>query len=267
MNRLQTRKQMPEGEGGGGGGAPAFAYGDAHKDYVTTKGWTSTDAVIESNKNLEALLGADKAGRGVIWPKDDQDADGWKGIHAKLGVPDVAEGYGLTAADGEDAAFAKEFSGWALANKVPKGAAVGMLNSLREFAKKLGESAAAERETQSKADMDALNVEWGAAATANKELSRRFAGELGLDANDMGAIESALGTAKFMRMMHKGGSKLGEQKNVPGEGGGGFGVTQADARARLDQARADRNADKISQADYLAIQDKYGPIANPAKAA
>jgi hypothetical protein len=98
-------------------------------------------------------------------------------------------------------------------------------------------------------------------------MSRRFATELGLTAEQSAAMEAALGTAAFMRMMHKGGSKLGEQNAVPGDGKGGFGMTQADARAQINQAREQRVAGKINEADFQALMARLGPIAEPGTSA
>jgi hypothetical protein len=274
LHRHDTRKFAPDpGPGGGGGGgtpapwfSPAADAPQDFKDWVGTKNFPDAGAALLSGFNAEKLLGPDKD-RLVTWPKDDKDADAWKGIHAKLGVPEKAEDYGLAAVEGEDATFASSFAALAHANKLPKAAAASMLNSIREMAKKAGETAEAAAQTKSQAEMTQLETEWGTAATANKELARRFAGELGATAEQMGAIEAAIGTAAFMKLFHKGGTKLGEQRAVPGDGKGGFGITQADARAQLNQARADRVAGKINETDFHALMSRLGPIAEPGTSA
>ena len=102
---------------GQGGGAAAW-YGDAHKDIVGAKQWQDPDSVIESYVNLEKLFGADKAGRTIVIPKDENDQEGLKAFRAKIGVPEAPEAYELG-----DTNFAKAASSWFLETGVPKSAA------------------------------------------------------------------------------------------------------------------------------------------------
>jgi hypothetical protein len=265
---LHTRKQMAEGDGGGGGGGgnpPAFTYSDSHKEYVTTKGWKAVDDVITSNKNLETLLGADKAGRAVVWPKDESDKDGWKAIHGKLGVPEKPEGYGFAAADANDknaVAFLSKASGWFHELGVPKAAATGLFERLTAYDKELKSAAQAEAKTKGDAELAALDTEWGTASAANKEAAKRFVRELGITEEQMSAIEGALGTATFMKMFHAGGKKLGEHGSG-GKGEGGGGITREDAKTRLEEARAKRSKGEMSEADWFEMNGRLGPIAYP----
>lgn len=270
---LHTRKQMPEGDpppGGGGGAPPPPWFDDTNKDYVSNKGWKSPNDVITSNRNLETLLGADKAGRGVIWPKDENDKDGWKAINAKLGVPEKPEDYGLTKAEADaDDNLVKFASGAFHARGIPKAAAAGLLEDMRKYGAQLRTDADTAAKTKGDADLAALNTEWGTAAAANTESAKRFAKELGISQEQMTAVENALGTATFMKMFYAGGKKLGEHGGGGNPNpGGNAGVTQEQARTQLDEARTKRAEGKMSEKDWLEIMERLSPIANPeAKAA
>lgn len=281
------RLEAPDNGSAGGGGAPAPSppappppapaswYGDLpadapqdFRDWVGNKNFKDAPAALLSAFNFEKLMGADKAGRTVLWPKDEADKDGWAAINAKLGVPGKPEEYGLAAAQGEDANFVTEAAKWMHARGIPKAAAAGLIDDMRKYGKQLMDQAMTTSQAESQAALDALHTKWGTAKDQNTAQAKRFAGELGLSAEDMSAIEGAIGTAKFMEMMHAGGTKLGEiggQGN--GAGSGGFGITQAAAREQLDAARAKRAKGEMSERDWHEIDGKLGPIAYPSAAA
>jgi hypothetical protein len=47
------------------------------------KGWKSPADAIQSYANLEKMLGADKAGRGLVMPKEDADSTEWGQFYDK----------------------------------------------------------------------------------------------------------------------------------------------------------------------------------------
>jgi hypothetical protein len=67
--------------------SPAPWYSDEHKPYVEGKGWKGPNDVITSVRNLETLVGMDRAGRAIYKPKDANDAEGLKAFRTALGVP------------------------------------------------------------------------------------------------------------------------------------------------------------------------------------
>ena len=77
---------------------PTAWHGDSHKDFVAGKGWKTGDDAITGYQNLEKLIGAEKAGRSVVLPKDENDVEGNKAFRAKLGVPEKVDGYAIPEA-------------------------------------------------------------------------------------------------------------------------------------------------------------------------
>jgi hypothetical protein len=281
MNK-QFRKQAPEGgEGGGGGGggnppggggapppgggASAFTFGDAHKDYVASKGWKGVDDVITSNKNLESLLGADKAGRGFIWPKDENDAEGHKALRAKLGVPEKADDYQLPLPAGatEPDAFLKAVTLEMHKLGVPKSIAQGLAKFVNDYDANAMKEAETTSKQQSEQALTELKTEWGSAHDANKGLAVSLMSEMGFTQEEITAMS---GNAELLRKFHKGAAKLGTKQMAPGQSSGG-GVDQATAIAQLEAARAERAAGKITEAAWMAISERLSPIAYPSKAA
>ena len=71
---------------GGDGGQPWFAgFQNAEaKTFVESKGFKDPESLVTSYANMEKLLGADRAGRTVVLPKDANDAEGLKAFRAKM---------------------------------------------------------------------------------------------------------------------------------------------------------------------------------------
>lgn len=268
LHKFDRRVMMAEaggaaGGGAGGGNAPVFTYGDAHKDYVTTKGWKGVDDVITSNKNLETLLGADKANRAVIWPKDATDAEGWKAINAKLGVPEKPEAYELPLYNGatEPDAFQKGLAVELHKNGVPKAAAQALAKWVNDQdAKTLADSQAAAT-TKATADMAALSAEWGTANAANTGLAVTLMGHMGFSQEE---IKFMSGQADIMRKFHKGAAALGTKPALAGEGTGNAGITKEQAIAQLEDARTKRSKNEITDQQWYEIMNRLSPIANAA---
>jgi hypothetical protein len=254
-------------------------YGDAHKDYVTSKGWKTADDVIASSQNLEKLLGADKAGRTVVLPKDDTDVDGLKAFRAKLGVPEKADGYAVPEKYRDTLKDDKLLPAVAAAahkHGIPAKAYEGFLGDVLEAATGLGKAADDEANAAATAALDALKAKHGDQFDAKLELSRRLIGQV-FTGEDGKALEGDALTAKVdalmrgeftaadaMQMFISLGEKLGEPGAGGGQNMGGHGrMTQQDAAARLDELRAKRIENKITEKDFEAEMARLGPIAYP----
>jgi hypothetical protein len=270
---LNRRLENQAGADGGGGGtsqqqqAPWFGEFKADapqdfKDWVGNKAFPDAQSALYSAFNQEKLIGAEKAGRTVLWPKDEKDADGWKAIHSKLGVPAKPEEYGITAGKDDDAGLVNAFAGFLHANNVPKGTGAALFQALQKHVTEAQTAANTAIETKSRQELDALNAEWGSAAKTNTEVARRFAAELGITTEQSEALEKVMGTANYLKLMHKGGAKLGEL-TVPGGEGGGGGATQAQAKEQLEAARVKRAAGEISLEAWEEIQKRLAPVAYP----
>jgi hypothetical protein len=109
---------------GGTETTPAPWYSEASKPLVEAKGWKTADEAIGAYTNLEKLIGADRAGRTIVKPKDDKDAEGIKAYRAALGVPDSPDKYELPAPSGDGGGdLAKAASQWFHEAGIPREAA------------------------------------------------------------------------------------------------------------------------------------------------
>ena len=236
-----------DGAGSGGvappGAAPWFAaLPEQVRGTIESKGWQGPEAVVESYMNLEKLLGADKAGRGVVWPKDEQDAEGWKAINAKLGVPETPDGYKIPVPEkGGDPEFAKLAASWFHKAGVPAKAAAIVAESWNGHV--AGLVAAADKAAADKAAIEEgeLKTEWGATFEQNTEIAKRGAREFGVTDEQFDALEQVLGLKATVKFFNAIGSKIGEAP-VDGLAGGERGrptiSTPEGAKARLAELRS-----------------------------
>lgn len=247
------------GNPAGGNAAPWYGAdaGDDVKGFVELKGWTDPKAAITSYRNLETLLGADKAGRAVVWPKDDADADGWKALNAKLGVPETADAYKLPVPDGDDGAFAKALAPLLLKAGLSTRQAEALATEWNGYQAAQLADINAKIETGVRADMDALKQEWGPAYPARCELAKRAAASLGLNEDDVADWVASSGYAKVQKTLAAMGERIGEDKFVGDGRPGGQVMTPASASARLEQLKADPDwLNKFANGDATARAEK-----------
>lgn len=232
------------GDGGAAGGTPqdwTATFPDEVRGMIQTKGWKGPADVIGSYSNLEKLLGADKAGRGVVLPKDDATAEEWAAFHNRLGRPESADGYKLPVPDGDSGAFAKTAASWFHEAGLTAKQAEALASKWNEFTGTTAQAQQAEFEQKAALDVQALQKEWGEQFEAQSELARRAIREAGLTKEEGQAIERALGVGKAAKVFAFLGKQFGEapMKGGEGEPAGRFGATPEDARARIASLKKD----------------------------
>lgn len=270
-----TSGTAPNPQGGSGSAPPANGTGlpantsgwwdsvkdSGTKEWLGTKKFPDADSALTSYRNLEQLFGADKAGRTVVLPKDDNDADGWAALSKRLGVPESADGYKLPVPEGGDDGFAKTAAAWFQKNGVHPRAATGIANEWNAWVKEQVEAGEAADRAESVKQMEALGKEWGTSFDANRELAQRgyreFASRFGLDDKaTLERAESVFGAANLTKFFHGLGSLNSEGGFAGTDGRGGFNTSVADAQKEITQIQADRIAGKISD---VAWRKTYGP--------
>lgn len=244
------------------GAPPAAWYGDADKSYVEGKGWDTPAKLLASYKSLETVYGADKAGRTIIRPKDDNDAEGIAAFRQALGVPKDLTGYKLPEAAKDDPSF-KSFAEHALKVGMPAAQFEATMAWLDATQKQMDEKWKAEASKVSSEQLAKLRAEWGPESAKREEYAKRFALESGWSAEEWQKMEMAIGTARLLTQFYKHGSAMGEPKFVGGEGGaGGFNAQKAQIQKQIDQLMADRTNGSVSQQEYFGrIQQLHAQLA------
>ena len=214
--------------------------------YVQNKGWTEPAQVLDGYRNLEKLLGADKAGNAVIIPKGDADPKEWAAVYDKMGRPTGADGYKVAVPPGGDAAVQNQV----LAKFHELGLTKTQGESLATWYNELGSNSIASQEAAKQqafqADDQAIRTTWGQAYTQNLVQAQQAARGLGLDAAMIDKMSEGLGHKSTMELLQKIGSKMGEDAFVATGEQQGFSqaVTPGQAKAEIQSLMSDREFTK-----------------------
>lgn len=227
-----------------GGTAPpdwTANFDDTTRGMIQTKGWKTPADAIGSYVNLEKLMGADKAGRGVVLPKDDAPAEEWAAFHNRLGRPETVDGYKLPVPDGDAGEFAKTAASWFHEAGLTTKQAEALATKWNEHIGGSVQAQEAQHAQQSAIDMQDLQKEWGQKFDENSELARRARRESGLSDAEGLAVERALGLKKAAQVFATLGKQFAEAPMKGGEGQGrsNFGATPEEAKTRISALKAD----------------------------
>lgn len=220
--------------------------------FAAGKGWDGPDAAVSSYRNLESLLGHNRAGRTVTLPRDDADAAGYDALYDRLGRPGAPEEYELggEAIHPPDDALVEWFRDTAYDAGLSDRQASALYGAWNDMiAARLGQQGEEAEAARAGANA-ALRAEWGDAYDANMSVARKAARRFG--GADVAALEAALGEASVASFLARVGAAMGEDALPAGEGARSFGLSAGEARAAYDSRKQD--------SDFLAaLQDARHP--------
>lgn len=168
------------------------------------------DNVLGSYHNLEKMMGADKAGRTVVLLGDDATPEQQNEFYGKLGRPDEPAGYGLTAPEGDDGAFAE----WASTTFFEAGLTAKQTRLLAEkweafVADK--QQSVVDQETISAADATAeLQKEWGAAYDLKIAGIDVAANKLGFTPEQLEGLRASMGPVAALKFVDNLNTQMGD---------------------------------------------------------
>lgn len=244
---------QPGGAGAAGGGEPAPWYvADGMPpeqtaklgELVKTKGWKHPSEALLSYANLESVFGADKAGRTILAPKADDDAEGWNAVYTRLGRPDTPDAYGLKAPEGDDGSFLTTAATWMHEAGLNTRQAAAMAEKWNAYVAEAQQGQQEAKERAFEESLGSLRKEWGKAADERTELARRafgqFAQESGLDEAAWDKLGEVVGPAPLLKLFAAIGGKFAEGSFVGGDGrGAGYKRSPAEAQAEITKKFTD----------------------------
>jgi hypothetical protein len=206
------------------------------RGYIENKGWKEPGDVLKGYQHLEGLLGADKAGRGVVLPKDDKDQEALDKIYNAMGRPEKADGYGLTELLAKEETTDPAFM-------AAMGETMHQAGLSKAQAHKLAGAYQAHYNANRQAAIETHQKEVADAKASltpeEKENCHRGFRFLGLNNEEAAAIEMYWGVKRAAQMFAKIGQALSEDKRVDGSAPGGFTGSPEAAKARLAELDAD----------------------------
>lgn len=211
--------------------------------YIQNKGWDNPLKAVESYRNLEKLLGADKANNAVVIPRADADAKEWAAVYDKLGRPSAPDGYKVPLPEGGDPEFHKASMGKFHELGLTQKQGETLMNWYNESVMQQMQQVEAQRAEMFNQEEAAVRQEWGAAYTQNLAQAQAAARGLGLNAETIDALSDTLGHKATMNLLAKIGTRLGEDSFVSGDVNNSFGnaMTPAQAKAQIQSLMSDKD--------------------------
>lgn len=284
--------QQPQNNGDGGAGGSSDGGGQQQqapdwftklagdpdmKAWAESKGWkdpATADpfAIAQSYHNLEKLFGADKAGRTIVLPKDENDKAALDAIYDRLGRPKEAKDYEINAPEGADPAFVETAKGWYHKAGLTKAQAAAVTESY-----KAAELDAVQKvQTAHAQEVEGLQAEWKDKFDQNVETAKAAIKSAGLTEAHVKAIEAALGPASAAKMFEFFGRNYleasppgGDNRSAPSFQN----MNPAQAAQKMEQLRADpafmerySHPDPKIRAAAMDEMDKLAQLAVNAKA-
>ena len=204
----------------------------------------SVEDMARAYVNAQKLVGLDR----LPLPGADSPKEAWDVVYARLGRPDTPDGYAFAYPEGvgddqvggDMVALFKQAAPQLHALGVTKTQAAELFKLQAQAT--LEQRAAAEQALIERFETDdtALKTEWGAAYDRNMATARRGARELG-GADELGALEAQIGAGRLIRICHRLGELLGEDKLVGGGTGAGGGMILTPDQARQEIAARQRD--------------------------
>jgi hypothetical protein len=169
---------------------------------------------LESHANLEKLLGHEK----VPIPKDVNDVEGWNRFSKAMGIPDKAEGYGLSDASIPDSMKGitldkNKFAEIAHAHKLTPAQAKGLWETYTRENVSSYDAAMKAHQEQMTTTVNTLKGEWGDAYQTNVELGQMVINKFSNDQETNDYITSVLSKdPKGIKFLAKIGDQFAENK-------------------------------------------------------
>jgi hypothetical protein len=212
--------------------------------FIQNKGWQNVADTVKSYRNLENMLGADRAGRTVVIPADTTDKAAVDAMWNKLGRPETPDKYTLPAIEGVelDPEMTKGFLAEAhKAGMTQEQAKAAIAWQASQF-KSLSEAMKLEAKNKSQQELDEVKQEWGKNFDQRVQLSRQVANALGVNADQMSQLESVMGTKQFLGFFNKLAEKFGDPtfhsdmtRQVEGS------MTKGQAKAKWEGLKRDKD--------------------------
>lgn len=251
------------GAANGNGAADRSWLPEAYRADPTFQDLKDLDGLAKSYKHAASLVGIDRGQ--VIRLPTSPDAPEWSDVWARLGRPENAEGYKITAPAGMDDATLTAFRATAHRLGISNDQAAslmefygGSLTALQE--RDQAAAAVAQADTT-----NALRREWGLAYDDQLHSARRAVREVGGDAMLKLLEDTRLGDhPDVVRMFAKMGERLAEPNGLKGGGGTMQMLTPASAQAEIRALQADKGfATSLSDRQhpgYKAARERWDAL-------
>ena len=211
------------------------------KEWLPKVGLKTPEAVAMKAYNLEKFVGADKAGRGMVLPRDEKDTKGWDQVYTRLGRPEKPDGYKLPIPEGDNGEFAKIVAPVLHAAGLNQTQAEKLATWWNQHQETTETQQFEAGEKRVATELESLKKDWGGEYDTRVEVARRVSREAGLTEDEGVGLVHALGARRALEIMHFFGKSFSENK-VAGlsQQGQGFGMNKAEAQDKISELKRDQ---------------------------
>lgn len=210
------------------------------RDWVSKVNLPNAEMAAQKAYSLEKLLGADKAGRAIVLPKDG-DEKAQAEFFTKLGRPEKAEDYKIEMPEGSDLEQMKAALPLLHKHNLTQAQASGLVREWTEMQLASQKAAVEKMEQQAVLDREQLKKEWGSEFNTRVQMANAAMRAAGLDAEDGMRLEAALGVAKAAKMMAAlGKAHMEAPVHRSDDNPTNFGTTPEEAKARITSLKNDK---------------------------
>ena len=169
------------------------------------------EKIAGSYRNLEKIVGAEKADRTITLPGPDAEPDEVAAVFNRLGRPEKAEDYELPVPEGDDGKMAEWARGvFHEANLTAKQAAV-VSEKWNQYVASMQQNASQDNQVRAADAERELRQEWGAAYDQKVRGIDQAAVQLGLKPEQLEGLRESMGPVAAMRFVDGLAGKLGER--------------------------------------------------------
>jgi hypothetical protein len=210
--------------------------------YIQNKGWKDPAQVLDGYRNLEKLLGADRAGNTVIIPKHDAAPEEMGKFFDRLGRPADASGYKIQMPEGGDAEFAKTAGAWFHDLGLSEKQGNALAQKWNDYAASAKTTADQQAQARFQTEDASLKADWGQAYTQNVAQAQAATRGLGVTKEQIDNMSASMGHKATMEFFQKIGARMGEGSFVTGDKTQQFSnvMTPGQAKAEIQTLRSDR---------------------------
>jgi hypothetical protein len=196
---------------------------------------------INGFRNAEKFLGVPKDQLLRMPNFEKADATELGEFWSKLGKPADAKGYELAVPEGVSPDYADHMAAAMHEAHIPKSMAAALVKANEGYIAKMNESAKAAAVEANKSQVENLRKEWGEAFDVQEGAARHAAQELGIQAEQLDALQGVIGFDGTMKLFASIAEKIGEPAFHGGSGGGEGGpMTPVRAQARIKELQGDK---------------------------
>lgn len=208
---------------------------DDLRQVVLRNGWQEPADALKSYKHLEEFIGAEKSGRSLVIPENDDDAEAYEQLFKALGRPETADAYGLAEFLGNveiDQAFAGAMGQAMHQAGLSRRQAHQMAAAWQEQLDKYGSAEECRYESEKEAVLSDV-------PPARLEAAKRGFRFTGAPLETAERLERALGPKMAVEMFARVGECLAEDSGIAGARSMAAAATPEGAGLRMDRLMAD----------------------------